>query len=79
MSKGPCPGPHPREGTYPQSLGNLLGQWSTVWAQFSKGLCLAHLHQDSGGQSALFRGLPPSRCHPCTLNPYPLQQQKGSH
>lgn len=71
VSKGLCPSPHPREDTYPQSLGNLLGQRGTVWAQFSKGLCLAHLHQDSGGQSTLFRGLL-SNSHPAGfLEPLP--------
>lgn len=71
VSKGLCPSPHPREDTYPQSLGNLLGQRSTVWAQLSKGLCLAHLHQDSGGQSTPFRGLL-SNSHPAGfLEPFP--------
>lgn len=77
--EGWSPAPHPPFlpwAQYPQGLSDQVGQGSTVRAQLSKGLHLAHLHQhpvetDSRAQTP---------AGPGTHTPEPtLQAGQGGH
>lgn len=73
------PSPAPGWAPYPQRLSHQVGQWATVWAQFSKGLHLAHLHQnpvETEDYSCLQRTSPPLRVVGCSLTSDPTDLRR---